>query len=874
MNTKGGEVSALAIALVLSACGGHAAAAATAGDGASAVNLTAALNLASLKAAEAAVAYLQQTSIGQEPSEPALADPSPRRDINPYDRDIPMTVPLNFNGRVLGELPIVLTRDDRFIVESEGFRRLIDPLLTPEAQAALALRLAAVESFAAEEINTAGIRLDYDPEQLAVLILRIDPSMRSIERLFQAGTVDAQGTPPEAFSAYLNTNLSVQRLDSTGDVSAPSVFLNGALRYGRVVLEADVQGRDDLFTGEYSVERNYARFVYDQPEVFRRWYVGDLDPETRGRQGYVEMGGVGVARQRQRFDSFRNNILAGSRQLVLQEASTVRVLRNGVFYREFRLDPGQYDLSDLPLETGSNDIQIEIQGQSGGVESLSYGAYLDAIDLEPGDYEYGAFLGVISDDAFGSPDYSDGRPAFSGYWRKAFQDRPAIGVGLQASEDVQTLTGQTQIILRNGARTRVDGAVSNGPSGEGYAFALSYDHIVDRGVTSDNWTVVADYTSEHYTTIGDPFGFNSTEWIFTGSYSRQFSINWFGNLSASYRTSRSENLDDSYTVNATSTYRFNPQWSIQAGAELTDYGSTFGARRDGFGMTFALIWQPRFDRRADVRYSTARNSGSARYQQTPANTAGSLGYSVASTYDDGPATVSGQVDYIANRFDASLSHTAYGDSFSDVTDEQITTLRIGTSLAMAGGHAAVGRNIFDSFAIVYPHETLRGRNVIVGDNLAEGGYTGRSGALGGALANNLTAYIDQSIRYDVLNPPLGYNIGEGVARVRPTYKSGYAIEVGSAKFVSALGRLVGNDDRPVPLMSGRVRPADDPTAEPELFFTNSVGRFAVQNLEPSRRYRVELFSDPVAGFEFTVPADNEGLLDLQVVNVPLDVPED
>lgn len=68
-------------------------------------------------------------------------------------------------------------------------------------------------------------------------------------------------------------------------------------------------------------------------------------------------------------------------------------------------------------------------------------------------------------------------------------------------------------------------------------------------------------------------------------------------------------------------------------------------------------------------------------------------------------------------------------------------------------------------------------------------------------------------------------------------------------------------------------PLDDANAQPELFFTNSVGRFAVQNLEPGKRYRVELFSTPALGFEFTVPADNEGLLDLETIAVPLDVPE-
>ena len=47
----------------------------------------------------------------------------------------------------------------------------------------------------------------------------------------------------------------------------------------------------------------------------------------------------------------------------------------------------------------------------------------------------------------------------------------------------------------------------------------------------------------------------------------------------------------------------------------------------------------------------------------------------------------------------------------------------------------------------------------------------------------------------------------------------------------------------------------------------------MQNLEPGKKYRVELFSTPALGFEFTVPEDNEGLLDLKVLNVPLDVPE-
>src|SRR5690606_19797977 len=100
--------------------------------------------------------------------------------------------------------------------------------------------------------------------------------------------------------------------------------------------------------------------------------------------------------------------------------------------------------------------------------------------------------------------------------------------------------------------------------------------------------------------------------------------------------------------------------SIQVGAEWVDYGSNFGTgSTNGAGVTMALVWQPRYDRRGEARYSSARNSGSVRFQQSTDNRVGSFGYSVASSYDDGPGTLSGQVDYIANRFDASLSHTTF-----------------------------------------------------------------------------------------------------------------------------------------------------------------------------------------------------------------------
>lgn len=803
---------------------------------------------------------------------PAAAPARPN--INPYDRDIAMTVPLNFNRRVLGELDVLLTRDDYFIVYSRGFIDLISPLLTAEGQGEIEQLLADRPTFTPEEIANSGIVLDYDPTQLAVMVLRIDPAKRAVEGLFQAGRSEAPGAPPEPFSAYLNTNVVVSKLYSEDGIRSPSVYLMGAMRYKSVVFEADFQGQEQFGGGGYEVDRRYARFVYDDPKNFRRWWLGDLDTETRGRQNYLQMGGIGIARQRQRFDTFRNSVLSGNRQIVLQEGSTVRVSRNGIFIREFQLDPGQYDLSNLPLEIGSNDIQLEIRDAVGRSQTLNYSAYLDAIDLDPGDYEYGAFFGVNSLVSFGSPDYSDGNLTFSGYWRKAFENRPALGLGLQADRYVQSLSGQTQFILPNGSRIRFDGALSlSDDTGTGFAVASMYDHFIDRGLTYDTWAVGVEYISEDFTTVGNRYAQNQTEWAFQASYSRRFNERWIGSLSGSYRLSRDAIIGDSYGINLHTNYSISKNWGVQAGLEYTDIGMPTASRMEGFGFTLALVWTPRYDRRAEARYNSARNSASLLMQQSGENRVGALGYSLAAGYDDGPSNLSGQITYTGNRFDGSISHSTFGQDFSSVTDEHITTLMAGSAIAYTGGKFAIGRRIYDSFAIVGSHESLDGRHAIVGDNLEGGRYNARSGALGPALSNQLGSYVNQSVRYDVIDVPPGYDIGDGVKRVHPSYRSGYYIEAGSDAFVSAVGRLVGFNDQPAALFSGRIYSVTEPDMEAEVFFTNSVGRFAIQKLKPGHRYRVQLFTNPARDFEFTVPEDNEGLLDLQKVSLPIFVTE-
>ena len=799
--------------------------------------------------------------------------PHGRPDINPYDRDIDMTVPLTFQARSLGDIPLRLTADDRFEIDSATFVRLMRPVLNDEAHAGLVERLAPLPVFGPDDLDRTGVRLTYDPSSLAVVVVEVGPEQRAVQNLFAPPRDDLSDVTlePAGFSAFLNLSLIQSYIWEVDQADPPTVNFDGAVRLGRVVFEGDAQFAQQfgLSGSKYEFNRNYARLVYDEPEDYRRWFLGDLDPEIRGQQSFVQMGGIGVLRQQRRFNAFRSAILQANRQLVLQRESTVRFVRNGSLYREVRLQPGRYDFSSLPLVAGSNDVDIIVTDNSGAVQNLSYQQYLDPIDLDPGDYEYGAFLGPTSRRFGRAPDYR-GPVAFSGFFRKAFLNRPAIGVGLQVSEDVQTLTGQTQFVLGNGGRLLLDAAGSHSKAaGEGFAGGVSYQHFFDRAGLTDSFSLRGDYVSPKFATLGNLDAINSTAYTLSAQYTHQFTQRFMVSSTASYLKGRG-GFGDRYRLGATSYYRIDRKWTLQAGVDYAKYPGAFSGG-GGISFNIGLVFQPDYRRRAEARYESRDNQAELSYTQSGLNQLNSVGFGGVVTRQDGSARALGYASYSGNRFDASVSHATFGPNLSDITAVNATSVRVGTSLAFADGSFGIGRRINDSFMLLSPHENLGKRSVVAGQSLAENNYIGKSGALGAAVNNFLGSYSTQSVQYDVEDPPTGYDTGPGVFRVHPPYKSGYAARIGTDAFASVMGTLVLAPNVPVSLIGGRVTLLDvkeEEAPKPIPFFTNSVGRFAITNLLPGRRYLVETYGPNGTidrSFEFTVPADTDGLLNLGTV---------
>jgi outer membrane usher protein len=228
--------------------------------------------------------------------------------------------------------------------------------------------------------------------------------------------------------------------------------------------------------------------------------------------------------------------------------------------------------------------------------------------------------------------------------------------------------------------------------------------------------------------------------------------------------------------------------------------------------------------------------------------------------DDQKAMANGSLAYSGNRGEVRIAHTA---NFEDVdwqqaptSKEQRSSVRVGTALAFAGSHFAIGQPVRGgAFAIVHPHESLAGKEVTVGAN---GEARARANGLGPALVTDVPAYTRNTIPVDVADLPVGYSLGAGAFEVVAPYRGGYALEVGSASSVSAYGTLVLADFSPVALITGVAHPADNPLQQ-VMVFTNKAGRFSAEGLSPGK-WVIEMATDGgPTKYEMEVPEGTDGL---------------
>ena len=782
-------------------------------------------------------------------------------EANPYGRDVPLTGPLIYQGTELGDLAIVWAADGDLFAEKSSLETYLPDMVSGVVEERILERFKNTDLVNLEALKEEGLDIQYDFSLLeAQAVVRPDSSAPQVLAFGggnRGGGPISETTPVEAFSGYVNVNLTATE-GSGNNFGEPNALINGATRLGEYVLQYDAEYRNGFGANDdYEFERRFVRIVRDFPERYLRVSAGDIIPEVRGVQASRTIGGVSVVRSKREFTPFRSFRPLGGGRILIERPSEMQIFLNDIEVENLRLATGTYDITELPLQFGTSNVEIVIRDDTGREERFEYNAFFDPSELDPGDHEYGVTVGFLTSPFSRSPDYGDTDPAISAFYRKANWRGGILGAGVQATENQQVVNALWRIPPAWGGRLDLEAAASNVDGlGSSYAASARYDFFREKPDYDESYSVNLEFLGEDFAVLGDIDPRNLESFSAFADYSRSFGRDWRAIVSAGYTSFREG--DDGYRASFDVFRQINRSFRFQAGIQAQRDRLTGD---DEVGVRLALVYSPGLNWRSEARYEGIDERTSLRVSRTSDEYVGSYGFDFDYVDTDGDSTLGGAVNYVGNRFDARVSHRLTGDSFSFDNDTAQTTLRLGSSFSYTGRSAALGRPIFDSFAHLSPHRTLEGRSVIAGNDLSRG-YEARSGLFGPAVASRLSSYTEQTIQYDVDDVPPGYDIGEGLILLKPKLNSASRIRVGSADFVSATGTLLYSDGTPISLGVGRISREDGGEMKETSFFTNRVGRFAMIGLEPGVSYTVTLTSPVPTEVTFEVPLDDEALLRL------------
>jgi outer membrane usher protein len=775
----------------------------------------------------------------------APSQPPPVSDRqNQSGRAVTLTTPLKDNGVYIGDIILTIDADGGLSLSSSAVSTLVGPRLSPDVKKALDDLAARRTTLALADLEAIGIRLTYDAA-LIELRLSIDPDQRAVRRIsITRDLVTPQGVfdKPAAFSGFLTARGGIDHVSNSIPVEhelvTSSILLDGAVRAAGWVLETQAAVETNTIAPDF--QRHGTRLIYDDVGKVLRWTVGDLRSTGRSFQTFPELAGLAVGRDYDVLQPTRIAQAGGDRRFRLISPATVEVMTNGRLARRVRLDPGTYDLRDFPFTDGINDVRVIVEDDTGRTEALAFNMFYDRTLLEKDLSEFGFYAGVAAPLVDGSPVYSNDW-TYSGWYRHGLSDTLTLGANSQGDE-VSHMSGAEAtwaspigVVSLEGSFSAIDDV------GTGTAARLTFTRNLG---PAGSFNAFAETRSDEFGVVGDRKPVNPFHYEIGLGWSRSFTEKFYGSIDLRYGKGRALE-PDRQLYGASLGYQITPDISLDLDVDYVD--------EPGFeGVATLLSLNFRLGDRGSVRaeHDTRYERSRVDYRNYGGEDVGAWNVNAGAELGDEVSSMSGDATYDSNRAELGVDVLANWIGHFDTFVGSRTSVRAATSIAFADGVWAVGRPIHDSFAIFKPHKSLVGADIIVQPNPVS--YEATSGALGPALAPDLSAYTEQQLTIDVPEAEAGYDLGAGVYRLYPPYRSGYRIGVGSEYSLSVFGVLLDEAGAPLPLIGGAATDLRAPEREPTLLFTNRHGRFAASGLRAGH-WRFEMNTDPPISYIVEIP---------------------
>lgn len=781
--------------------------------------------------------------------------------------DVRIDVPLVLDRRILAELPAVISaREELVALDGVQLLRAIAPYVSPAKLTALRARIDRAGRLLPDAIHAEGLGVVYDPARVEVR-LDVPLEMRPTRSVSLTG-VGREGPETRAsadVSSYVNVlaGLDIQN-GASGGRQPLVVDLDGAFNVLGNVVEGLGTYRDD---GRTRWERGDVRFVRDEEELRTRFSFGDLSYRTDGFQSSQRTAGLAIQRNFG-LQPYRSSAPVGQSQLNLDRNARVDVLVNGQRMRTLDLGPGRYNVRDFPFVGGTNDVVLRITDEVGRVETIRFPFVFDTTLLGEGEHDFGLALGVPSETTRSGRTYNDADRVYSLFHAYGLTDQLTLGANLQGSDDVRQYGVESRWATIIGT-FRADAALSDSViSGGGGALRLQHRYVETPSPQSvgQNLASSATFRSQSFSALGETTASNSTALDLAVLYGQRLYEQLYGSIGLGRQIARN---------GAAHVSTGDINFSLPIADDVTAY-LLLSTRQPSDGekdhrIFLSVSWFPLGSgQRFGASYDYNRGEGATRradWSYTPSTRVDAVRADLSVDREHTTDSLQGEVGYTGYRFTSSVYRsTETSRKREEGGRSHRTSFNFGTALAFADGHFAVTRPISDSFVIIAPHPTIADQTIEA--NVVSDTPEARSDIFGPPVLPEVNSYYQRHIVVDAPDLPLGYDLGQQVHDVRPTYRRGVIVPVGTGATVLGDGVLIDAEGKPLPLERGTIVALDDSSLPAVEFFTNRSGRFRVEGLAPGR-FRLELANEPEAAIVFAIPAGTFGRYDLGRLTYPI-----
>jgi outer membrane usher protein len=761
----------------------------------------------------------------------------------------------------LGEVCSRIVGDTPLSVERDGFLKAAAPVLLADVAAEVRKLPAEADFISLGNLKKIGLPVEFD---LGQMTLSISPAVEQRPKShisLSAGeetVMTDRYSKQSAISGYVNVNAAAQY---TGESLSGKASMSETLGTASAIRVLNVVFENEATYTNGVVTRQGTRAVYDVPDHALRYTLGDVSPTYIGSQGGSSFLGIAVEKSYAKLQPQKNIRPVGERSFRLERPSEVDILVNGQLVRRLQMPPGDHDISELPLRPGENALKLEITDDTGQRRTLEFRVFFDHTLLAPDISEWGAAGGVVSTAQLSGLDYNWLHPAATAYYRSGLTENFTGTAHVQADNHavMAGVMGTTQtsvglVSAEAAASARWDGV-------PGFAAALTY--TPETLLKTFELPGMAQFAINLRSAAFSPIlaaPANSGTYSVNGCYSlplrNDYTLALSGNASIGEKPG--------YGGGASLTKSIQPDLSLGVSASYESEAETESAPGTANWTVLARV-SVKLDNESEVSYSLDKTTGRAQAEVARQGRTADGSYSLRAQFENDPNIVSGKppeeqttlnASYSGERFDVGASYSRQvlkgGGTLGSVS-----TISGAGAIAFAGDHFAVGHPVTDSFAVVTPHSSIEDASIRVAPG--EKGARGVSGLLGNALVSDLASYSTSQLPIQVDGAPEGYDLGSGLFEVRPSYKSGYALQVGSDYSVMAIGTLE-DQGKPLALLSGLAKETDGSEPRKVAIFSNSEGRFAADGLKPGL-WRLELLSEPPVCFALTIPTGAVGLFD-------------